>query len=57
MTAPTPTARAELDANNKLQQDVADLLWQWHRDGQLHERSYALYISYTSGFRLMDYPD
>ncbi len=50
-----PDAREELEANNKLQQDIADMLWQWHRDGQLHGGSYAPYISYTSGFRPTDY--
>ncbi|MDJ0617799.1 MAG: pyridoxal-dependent decarboxylase [Calothrix sp. MO_192.B10] len=52
-----PSAKAELEANNKLQQDIADMLWQWHRDGQLHGGSYAPYISYTSGFRPTDYDD
>ncbi len=52
-----PAAKEELEANNKLQQDIADLLWQWHRDGQLHGGSYAPYISYTSGFRPTDYDD
>ncbi|MEQ9485370.1 pyridoxal phosphate-dependent decarboxylase family protein [Coleofasciculus sp. F4-SAH-05] len=52
-----PAAKAELEANNKLQQDIADMLWQWHRDGQLHGGSYAPYISYTSGFRPTDYDD
>ena len=52
-----PAAKDELDANNKLQQDIADMLWQWHRDGQLHGGSYAPYISYTSGFRPTDYDD
>ena len=50
-----PAAKDELEANNKLQQDIADMLWQWHRDGQLHGGSYAPYISYTSGFRPTDY--
>lgn len=52
-----PAAKDELEANNKLQQDIADMLWQWHRDGQLHGGSYAPYISYTSGFRPTDYDD
>ncbi len=52
-----PNFKAELDANNELQKNVADLLWQWHRDGQLHQGSYAPYISYTSGFRPTDYLD
>lgn len=52
-----PAAKKELDANNQLQQDIADMLWQWHRDGQLHGDSYAPYISYSSGFRPTDYDD
>lgn len=52
-----PAAREELKANNTLQQQIADMLWQWHRDGQLHEGGYAPYISYTSGFRPTNYPD
>ncbi|MBD2505363.1 pyridoxal phosphate-dependent decarboxylase family protein [Anabaena azotica] len=52
-----PAAREELKANNTLQQQIADMLWQWHRDGQLHEGGYAPYISYTSGFRPTNYAD
>ncbi|GET44115.1 pyridoxal phosphate-dependent decarboxylase family protein [Microseira wollei] len=52
-----PAALTELEANNELQKNVADLLWQWHREGKLLEGSYAPYISYTSGFRPTDYPD
>ena len=52
-----PAAKTELEANNELQKNVADLLWQWHREGKLLEGSYAPYISYTSGFRPTDYPD
>lgn len=48
----------ELDIHNQLQARVADKMWDWYRDGQLHEGSYAHYISYTSGFRPTDYnPD
>ncbi len=50
-----PLAKKELEANNELQKNIADMLWQWHRDGQLHEGGYAPYISYTSGFRPTDY--
>lgn len=52
-----PAAKEELEENNQLQQDVADMLWQWHREGHLHGGSYAPYISYTSGFRPTDYDD
>lgn len=52
-----PAAKAELEANNTLQQQVADMLWQWHRNGELPGGGYAPYISYTSGFRPTDYPD
>ena len=51
-----PAYKAELEANNKLQQDIADLLWQWYRYGKPGD-DYAPYISYTSGFRPTEYPD
>lgn len=53
-----PSAKAELEANNKLQEDIADLLWQWYRFPQEKPGDdYAPYISYTSGFRPTDYED
>lgn len=53
-----PEALAELVAHNALHERVADTIWAWFRDGQLHEGSYAPYISYTSGFRPTTYnPD
>jgi L-2,4-diaminobutyrate decarboxylase len=50
-----PAARLELIRHNKLQQKIADMLWDWYRDGELHEGEYAPYISYCSGFRPTEY--
>ena len=50
-----PAARSELIRHNKLQEKVADMLWGWYRDGELHEGEYAPYISYCSGFRPTQY--
>ncbi|HET7832219.1 MAG TPA: pyridoxal-dependent decarboxylase [Gallionella sp.] len=50
-----PAAKNELVSNNQLQQAVADRLWLWFRDGQLHAGQHAPYISYTSGFRPAEY--
>ncbi|NEQ96837.1 MAG: hypothetical protein F6K30_08955 [Cyanothece sp. SIO2G6] len=53
-----PAAKDELAANNKLQEDIADLLWQWYRYPQEKPGDdYAPYISYTSGFRPANYPE
>lgn len=51
-----PSAKGELDTHNQLQENIADLLWQWYRYGKPGD-DYAPYISYTSGFRPTDYPD
>ncbi len=51
-----PTAKDELKANNDLQEQIADLLWQWYRYGKPGD-DYAPYISYSSGFRPANYPD
>lgn len=42
---------------NKLQQDTANVLWDWFRSGQKIEGMYGPYTSYTSGFRTTDYND
>ncbi|GAB6043021.1 pyridoxal phosphate-dependent decarboxylase family protein [Endothiovibrio diazotrophicus] len=52
---PSPEARAELIKHNELQAQIGDLLWQWFRDGKLHEGHYGPYVSYTSGFRKTNY--
>ena len=51
-----PSYASDLAANNQLQKDIADLLWQWYRYGKPGD-GYAPYISYTSGFRPANYPD
>jgi len=50
-----PEARCELIGHNKLQEKIADTLWDWFRDGELHAGEYAPYISYSSGFRPTEY--
>jgi glutamate/tyrosine decarboxylase-like PLP-dependent enzyme len=50
-----PAARQELIRHNMLQEKVADTMWGWYRDGELHEGEYAPYISYTTGFRPTEY--
>ena len=50
-----PEAVKELEENNILQEQIGDLMWQWFRDGRLHQGHYGPYISYTSGFRKTDY--
>lgn len=49
----------ELRANNTLQQNIANELWNWFRNGQVDEQTnlYGPYTSYTSGFRPTDYND
>jgi hypothetical protein len=46
-----PEFKKELIDNNILQQRVADTLWGWFRDGELHHDRYAPYTSYSTGFR------
>ena len=56
-----PAYKDDLIKHNILQKDVADKLWQWFRDGELHKVNqenpgyYGPYTSYTSGFRTTDY--
>lgn len=50
-----PTARDQLYANNQLQEAIANKLWGWFRDGQLHYGEYAPYLSYSTGFRPTEY--
>lgn len=50
-----PGAKAELVRHNQLQGQVADLLWDWFRDGRLHDGSHAPYLSYSTGFRPTTY--
>lgn len=49
------TARHELIAHNQLQEAIANKLWNWFRDGQLHYGEYAPYTSYSTGFRPTEY--
>lgn len=54
-----PKYKKELEFHNKLQEKVADKLWQWFREKREFEIDgetlYAPYISYTSGFRSPEY--
>lgn len=48
-------AKNDLMQHNKLQEKVADKLWEWFRDGKPRPGGYAPYISYTTGFRPTEY--
>ncbi|MDX1415711.1 MAG: pyridoxal-dependent decarboxylase [Candidatus Promineifilaceae bacterium] len=50
-----PAAKEALIRHNQLQEQVADKLWEWFRDGQRHDGSFAPCISYSSGFRPTTY--
>lgn len=50
-----PDCQHALMKHNRLQEKVADKLWEWFREGREIEALYAPYISYTSGFRPTEY--
>jgi glutamate/tyrosine decarboxylase-like PLP-dependent enzyme len=50
-----PEAIEALEKHNLLQEQIGDIMWQWFRDGKMHDDQYGPYISYTSGFRKADY--
>lgn len=50
-------ALEDLRKSNKLQEDIANAMWDWFRSGQKQEEMYGPYTSYTSGFRPTDYND
>lgn len=47
--------RTQLIRNNKLQDAVAERLYEWFRSGKQHAGSYAPYLGYCTGFRPTDY--
>lgn len=46
-----PDCRNDLIKHNRFQEQVANTLWRWFREGKEFGRIYTPYISYSTGFR------
>ncbi|KAI0560857.1 Pyridoxal phosphate-dependent transferase [Gracilaria domingensis] len=53
----SPAGKALLAQGNKLQEDVANMMWWWLRSGSQIDGMYGAHITYTSGFRTTTYND
>ncbi|CAN8072538.1 unnamed protein product [Agarophyton chilense] len=53
----SPEGKALLEESNKLQEDVANMMWWWLRSGSEIDDMYAAHTTYTSGFRTTNYND